>query len=380
MFPMASLWRRNGSLFQRQQKGSSVFTARICVVSAALLAPAGALAQPTIFEPFDSGINGWSIYADGEQLAWTAFGGNPGGAILANDQGQGGYWGFSAAPDFLGDRTCYYAGLLRWQFITSNSGSAINSQPDATLEGAGLVLVINLANPTINIWETRTVPLLETAGWRVGTLSGAVPTQAEFKSVLANLTAIKLRAEFSIAANDTCTLDNVAFGSFIIDQPLSASVCPTSIVTLSSNALGVGPITYKWEYETSPGVWADVPAGSLPYSTGTIGVSGDETDQLTLTLNTLPGAPAIRFRCMVSNQCGSAPSEPALVVPCQADFNCDGGVDDADFVNFVQGYNILDCADPAMPSDCPADLNGDGIVEDADFTIFVAAYNAFGCL
>jgi len=64
---------------------------------------------------------------------------------------------------------------------------------------------------------------------------------------------------------------------------------------------------------------------------------------------------------------------------CVGDLNSDGLVDDSDFVLFVVGYNLLDCADPAMPAGCLADLNVDGSVDDADFVIFVPAYNDLVC-
>jgi len=64
---------------------------------------------------------------------------------------------------------------------------------------------------------------------------------------------------------------------------------------------------------------------------------------------------------------------------CPADFNHDSMVDDADFIVFVAGYNILDCADPTMTPGCHADLNGDGFVEDADFVLFLAAYSELVC-
>lgn len=64
---------------------------------------------------------------------------------------------------------------------------------------------------------------------------------------------------------------------------------------------------------------------------------------------------------------------------CAGDLNIDGAVDDADFVRFASGYNILDCADPTMDSGCPADLNRDGVVDDADFVVFAAAYNDLLC-
>lgn len=65
--------------------------------------------------------------------------------------------------------------------------------------------------------------------------------------------------------------------------------------------------------------------------------------------------------------------------PCPADQNGDGFVDDADFVLFVQGYNLLYCADPEAVEKCPADLTNDGYVLDDDFSIFVVAYNELLC-
>jgi hypothetical protein len=64
---------------------------------------------------------------------------------------------------------------------------------------------------------------------------------------------------------------------------------------------------------------------------------------------------------------------------CLQDLNNDELVDDADFVIFVNQYNILDCADPAIPAGCVADLNLDGFVDDSDFVVFVAGYNILLC-
>lgn len=60
---------------------------------------------------------------------------------------------------------------------------------------------------------------------------------------------------------------------------------------------------------------------------------------------------------------------------CPADFNCDGQVDDADFVSFVASYNEL----VIPPADPKCDLNGDGFVDDADFILFAVAYNELVC-
>ncbi len=79
--------------------------------------------------------------------------------------------------------------------------------------------------------------------------------------------------------------------------------------------------------------------------------------------------------------CGVSSCASVLVTvrSCPADFNCDGLVEDADFVLFASAYNVFDCSDPSMPAGCPADINGDGFVEDADFVVFASAYDAFFC-
>jgi len=79
------------------------------------------------------------------------------------------------------------------------------------------------------------------------------------------------------------------------------------------------------------------------------------------------------------NSAGAGIVNNTFSLPCPADFNHDGRVDDGDFSTFVVGYNILDCADPAMSVGCPADINGDDFVDDSDFTLFVVAYNELLC-
>lgn len=93
---------------------------------------------------------------------------------------------------------------------------------------------------------------------------------------------------------------------------------------------------------------------------------------------------AIVLAPLVSSPGGSG--ENATLFPitlaastCPGDINNDGQVDDSDFVLFLTGYNLLDCADPAMPAGCPSDFNHDGFVDDSDFIIFVVAYNALVC-
>lgn len=62
---------------------------------------------------------------------------------------------------------------------------------------------------------------------------------------------------------------------------------------------------------------------------------------------------------------------------CPADLNADRVVDDADFVQFVSAYDVLDCG--TLPPNCPADMTGDGRVDDADFVVFAHAYDDLVC-
>lgn len=55
------------------------------------------------------------------------------------------------------------------------------------------------------------MPLSE-AGWKMTTITGTAVTAVQFKAVLANLTRVRIRGEFTDQV-DTGYLDNVYFGS-----------------------------------------------------------------------------------------------------------------------------------------------------------------------
>ncbi len=121
--------------------------------------------------------------------------------------------------------------------------------------------------------------------------------------------------------------------------------------------------------EISPGVTKTLNAVSYFYNAG----AGDGRP------NSLGTQGAWVFQASLAGFSTTALFAIQVNPQCPADLNGDGQVDDADFVVFVEAYNILDCADPAMPAGCPADLNGDSLVADADFVVFVAAYNELVC-
>ncbi|MBS0188484.1 MAG: hypothetical protein JSS51_10465 [Planctomycetes bacterium] len=89
---------------------------------------------------------------------------------------------------------------------------------------------------------------------------------------------------------------------------------------------------------------------------------------------------SVRWKTSIGRSVNTGYDNIRIGAGCRGDLNHDGVVDDADFLLFVTGYNLLDCADPAMPPNCPADINADGFADDADFVIFAAAYDRLLCL
>ncbi|MGH7243289.1 MAG: immunoglobulin domain-containing protein [Phycisphaerales bacterium] len=147
------------------------------------------------------------------------------------------------------------------------------------------------------------------------------------------------------------------------NSPAYAGVCPGGAATIEARAVGTPPFTYKWR---KGGVDIDSVANpSALAATLSLGAASPQTEG--------------DYSCVISNDCGQHTTPVVPFILCRADFNCDGGVDDTDFIDFVIAYNILDCADPTMTAGCPADLNTDALVDDGDFTVFVQAYNRLLC-
>ncbi len=159
--------------------------------------------------------------------------------------------------------------------------------------------------------------------------------------------------------NDPCV------GAGVATSPSDVHACPGSTRQFTVVPSGTGPFTYQWRKGASnlsnAGHYSGV---GLP----------------TLTVSSISAADvATNYNCLVTNACGSQPSGNAAVIFCASDLNCDGVVEDADFVMIAAAYDIFDCSSGSMPAGCPSDLNGDGFVEDADFVLFAAAYDTFVC-
>ncbi len=167
--------------------------------------------------------------------------------------------------------------------------------------------------------------------------------------------------------------------------PNVVRTCPFGTAAVFVAPLGAGSFTYEWQVEDlgAPGTWLNLPDGPLVISGITWGTISDAT---TDTLRAQPNpltylvAGTLRFRCIVTNACGSGASNPATLTVCAADFDCSDFLDSDDFILYVSQFT-LGCDGPGSPDPActqSADFDGTGFVDSDDFVAYVHAFEA-GC-
>lgn len=189
----------------------SIFAAS--AAACAMLFAAGA-AQATISYTFDAGAQGWS-YGNVSSLGPDIYGAAPwdvGGYLrLADLAGETGVY---APGEVLGDQSAAYGGNI--SFDVSDAFNDASPYVALILYSAGLAVSIPHAQPGTTGPVNFSFDLTE-AGFTVfngNTNPGSTPvTEAEFRSVLANLTGIGIRTEWNTGADDS-TIDNVVFSGF----------------------------------------------------------------------------------------------------------------------------------------------------------------------
>ena len=195
------------------------------------------LSHANVASTFADGLDGWSVgdfygmVPPTGNLTYSGSGGNPGGYINWTQPPEHlEQWSaFSAPPKFLGDMGGYYGGTLQFDLRYSGQeqqGGDIERQDSVVLEGtvAGVPTQIRYRKdkPTDNAgWSTFTIPLRvdgSTSGsgwynitdpdnpWELDPDSPA--TETKFKSILQNLTALRIDADWS-TTKDIADLDNV---------------------------------------------------------------------------------------------------------------------------------------------------------------------------
>lgn len=164
---------------------------------------------------FSVDADGWTIVGDAQSSSvkpdYSGTGGNPDGLISAKDDVTGGVWYFQAPDKYLGDNSATVGKVLKYDLKVTPIDNPFDDI-DVVLEGGGKRLAFDTSPAPGTDWTTFKVPLTASAGWKVGTLSGAAATDDELKAVLGNLTLLRIRGEFNTGP-DTGSLDNVKFGA-----------------------------------------------------------------------------------------------------------------------------------------------------------------------
>ena len=191
---------------------------------------------------FDTGDEGWRATGDPVSAipVWFPAGGNPGGWVRTVDASTGGTWQWSAPAQFLGNKCTAYGNFLRFD-LTASDANNNPTRPDVTLVSGNVQLVFNTPGDPNAMWTHYDVPLRENAGWRVGNLNGAAPNQAQFRAVLSNLTALRIRGEYLAQGDDEGGLDNVVLESvFALDLDANDSTTPAGSVDFQPDSLCSG--------------------------------------------------------------------------------------------------------------------------------------------
>ena len=183
---------------------------------------AGAVqAQVLVESQFDSGPDGWTGVSFTSFCtepvsptpitppAWIDDGGVPGGYIQLLDFGALSFTPYFCAPaSFHGDLGAAYGGSLTLELRYFHPGDDIfYAADDIYLLGAGITLIADIPNPSRDSWGVASVPLVAGA-WRVGSCSGPAVTEAELRSVLADVQELYIRAEHA-SGDDRLDLDRV---------------------------------------------------------------------------------------------------------------------------------------------------------------------------
>jgi|GEM_PF-1706794 len=166
---------------------------------------------------FETGTVGWKVAKLSSTLtdpptvlgsynpSWPVDG-DAGNGIQFTDVDSGiAYW--SAPPRFLGNQSEAYRGYLRYSYFATSPNPDLDVA-DVLLVGSSLTLVADHPSPKGN-WRQGRIPL-QPGFWKV--LGGAQATEEQIKSVLADLDALYIRAEYD-SGPDSYRLDHVVVAS-----------------------------------------------------------------------------------------------------------------------------------------------------------------------
>ncbi len=247
---------------------------------------------------------------------------------------------------------------------------------------------VTLANPAgaTYQWTRNGVNVSNGAGTGGATFGGATTRRltisnpslfqvGEYRCVVTNACGTTTTSPASLAA---------AIAPSITQHPQDAIVCPRGSVGFDIQGVGTLPVAYQWQAESplGTGIWFDLVDGVAPRFT----VAGATQRMLSISANpgqALPNSVATNFRCVTTNLCGTATSNPGLLRICLADVDdgsstgaCDNAVTIDDLLYYLVRFG--DGNAQADVDDGTGTGTQDGGVDISDLLYYLVRFDA-GC-
>lgn len=178
---------------------------------------------------FDGDQEGWiardivsySDLGDPSELMWTGSGGASGGYVSKYDPSMNTFC-FSAPITAGTDYSAYLGGNLTFSLQSDfNDWTADSVVILRGLDSGNLTTIVSALpapNPT---WTGYSIDLTG-ASFRIGNQSGAVVSDAQFASIMGNLSTFMISGEYGNGVKETTGLDSVSFG--VIPEPSTTAV------------------------------------------------------------------------------------------------------------------------------------------------------------
>ncbi|MEW5742209.1 MAG: laminin B domain-containing protein [Myxococcota bacterium] len=165
---------------------------------------------------FENDVEGWTLSGNGAdtEAKLLASGGYPNGNICGQDSYEQDAWYFVAPPKFRGNHASAYGLRLTFDLKQKTYIYQVKGR-DVVLEGNSLRITNHFRfTPGID-WTPYSIRLDDASGWVYDertTNAGDPVTADDFRSILRDVTVLKIRGEFVDGPNDEACLDNVYFG------------------------------------------------------------------------------------------------------------------------------------------------------------------------
>ena len=160
---------------------------------------------------FDANDENWTLNGDAAaRVELRSVGGNPSGHICGKDSVNGDIWYFIAPGRFLGDASKVWGKRLTWDLKQDNMYQQIKGR-DVVLQGNGLSIIFNIKATPAREWTSYEARIDELSGWKLDEAAEPAATDVQMKSVLKNITSLRIRGEFADGPDSAC-LDTVFFG------------------------------------------------------------------------------------------------------------------------------------------------------------------------